>query len=97
MAASNQARARRGWSNTAVSETSSWAIEKDQSNPARRSSTVSGSGMTAIIRRRRSRTWPAPSRAQMRCATAGSSTARNPLSSASKPIPALVSWRLAHS
>ena len=33
MAASNQARARRGWSNTAVSETSSWAIENAPVEP----------------------------------------------------------------
>ena len=50
MAASNQARARRGWSNTAVSETSIWAMEKDQSKPARRSWALRGSGMTAIMR-----------------------------------------------
>ncbi len=68
MAASNQARARFGWSNTAVSETSIWATEKRQSNPARRSSTVRGSGISAIIRRSRSRTCPEPRRAQMRWA-----------------------------
>ena len=33
----------------------------------------------------------------MRWAAAGSSTRRSPLSKASKPIPALASWRLAHS
>jgi len=40
MAASNQARACRGWSNTAVSEISSWATENAQSKPARRSAQV---------------------------------------------------------
>jgi len=97
MAASNQARARRGASNTAVSDTSSWAMENRQSKPARRSSIVKGSGMTAIMRRSRSRTWPAPSRAQMRCAASGSETERRPLSRASKPTPALANWHLAHS
>ena len=97
MAASNQARARRGWSNTAVSETSSCAREKDHSNPAERSWADKGSGTTAIMRAKSARRWPAPRRAQMRCAAAGSSTLRNPLSRASKPTPTLASWHLAHS
>ena len=54
-------------------------------------------GTTAIMRARRPRRWPEPRRAQMRCAAAGSSTQRNPLSRASKPMPALASWHLAHS
>ncbi len=61
MAASNQARALLGWSNTAVSETSSWAMENDQEKPARRSSLVRGSGITANMRSRSPRRCPEPS------------------------------------
>ena len=71
-----------GWSNTAVSETSSWAMENDQEKPARRSSLVEGSGMTAIMRPRSPRRCPKPRRAQVRRAKAGSSTEHRPLSKA---------------
>ena len=87
----------RGWSNTAVSETSSWAIENDQSKPALRSSLVSGLGTTASMRLSRPRRWPEPRRAHMRWARPGSSTEHRPLSRALKPTPALASCALAHS
>src|SRR6516165_11169864 len=41
--------------------------------------------------------WPGPRLSQIPCSAATSSTAANPLSSGSKPMPALAACRLAHS
>jgi hypothetical protein len=97
ISASKKARAWRGWANTMVRETSTWAIDSSHQYPARRSAAFSGSGSRDSQRWKNTLMVPACSASQIRCSTAGSSAEANPVDSSVKENPVLRACCLARS
>jgi hypothetical protein len=95
--ASKNARAWRGWVNTMVRDTSTWAMDSSHQYPACWSAAPSGSGRWDSQRWKNTLMVPGCSASQIRCRTAASSAQANPLDSSVKANPILRACCLAHS
>ncbi len=97
MTCSKKIRPDTGLSSIWVSENSACKTEMSYRYPAARSAGLNGCGSRASHLRSSVSICAGPRASQIACRAAGSSTAAKPLSSGTKPIPALAACRLAHS